>query len=200
MPVRRQVQRGEADGVVPGGPDGVVRAGREPVHELPVSVVGGASGGRRRRRCGTVGDGGHGAGGVRGAGRPRGHGTAAERHHGGATGDDRRVPPAGQVGPVAAPRRRQPVPGAGRHALRGRPPAAQARGSRAAHVSVHGCAERHASVRRVSVERTRARRPHGVPDEGDARDAPESRRRRRLRRRRPRRGRWRMRRRCWRRH
>jgi len=164
-----QVQRGETDGVVPGRPDGLVRFGRQPVHELSVSVVGDTAGGRRRRRRRrTVGDRGHGAGGVRGARGPSGHGAAAERHHRGAAGDDRRVPPAGQAGPVVAPRRHQLVPGTGRPALRGRQQAAQARGGRAARVPVHGRAQRHASVRRVPVERERAVRPHGHADEGNA--------------------------------
>jgi len=123
---------------------------------------------RRRRRRRIVGDRGHRASGVRCARRPSGHGAAAERHHGGATGNDRRVPPAGQADPVAAPRRRQPVPGTGRPTLRGRPSAAQARGGRAARVPLHGRAQRHSPVRRVPVERARAVRPDGDADEGNA--------------------------------
>lgn len=123
---------------------------------------------RRQRRSRAVGDRCHRAGGVRGARRPSGHGAAAERHHGGPSGDDRRVPPTGQADPVAAPRRRQPVPGTGRPALRGRPPTSQARGGRAARVPLHGRAQRHSPVRRVPVERARAVRPDGDADEGDA--------------------------------
>lgn len=128
-------------------------------------------GGAARRRCGrrrgAVHNGGHGAGGVLGARRPSGHDTVAERHHGGAAGADRCVPPTGKTDPAAAARRCEPVPGAGRAALRGRPPTAQARVGRTARVPVHGRPERHAPIRRVPVERACVHRPNGIANEGN---------------------------------
>lgn len=162
-----QVQRREADGVISGGPDGFVWASCQPIFELSVPVLGSATRGERGRRRGAVCDGGYCARGVRGARRPRGYGAAAKRNNGGATGDDRRVPPAGQTCPVAAPRRRQLVPGTGCAALRGRPPATKARDRRTTRVPVHGCLEQYASVHRVPVECPRAHRPDRVADEGN---------------------------------
>lgn len=161
-----QVQRGAADGVISDGPNGFVRIGCETIHELSVPVVGSVPGGRPRRN--PVREGGRGARGVRGARRPCGRGTAAERPNERATGDGGRVPPARRTGTIAVSWRRQPVPGAGRATLRGRTSVSEACGHRTACVPVHGCLEQYARVCRVPVERGRGCRPNRVADEGDA--------------------------------